>query len=56
METAFQLVSSSRGLEETKELATKYSEAAMESIKDLEDSEDKQELGHMTERVIHRMK
>ena len=31
MDTAFQLVSSSRGLEETKELATKYSEAAMES-------------------------
>jgi len=56
VETAFQLVSSSRGLEETKELATKYSEAAMESIKDLEDSEDKQELGHLAERVINRMK
>ena len=56
VETAFQLVSTSRGLEETKELATKYSEAAMESIKDLEDSEDKQELGHLAERVINRIK
>eukprot|EP00090_Calanus_glacialis_P018387 TRINITY_DN2852_c0_g1_i4.p1 TRINITY_DN2852_c0_g1~~TRINITY_DN2852_c0_g1_i4.p1 ORF type:complete len:380 (-),score=126.18 TRINITY_DN2852_c0_g1_i4:98-1237(-) len=56
VETAFQLVCSSRGLEETKELATKYSEQAMESIKEMHDSSDKQELAMLAERVINRMK
>jgi len=56
VETAFHLVCKSRGLEETKELATKYSEEALESIKELEESAEKQELGELAERVINRMK
>ena len=56
VETAFSLVCNSRGLEETKVLATKYSEAAMDSIKELEDSVNKQELAELAERVINRMK
>jgi len=56
VETAFQLVCSSDGLRETKDLATKYSEAAMDSIKEMEDSDDKQELAQLAERVINRMK
>jgi len=56
VETAFQMVWDSQGLQETKMLATKYSEAALESIKEMEDSSDKQELAQLAERVINRMK
>jgi len=56
VQLAFELVCNSRGLDETKELATKYSEAAMDSIRDMEDCLDKQELGQLAEMVINRMK
>jgi len=56
VETAFQMVWDSQGLQETKMLATKYSDAALESIKEMEDSSDKQELAQLAERVINRMK
>jgi len=56
VETAFQLVCSSQGLQETKELATKYSEAAVASIKEMGESSDKQELVELAERMVNRMK
>ena len=50
------MVINSSGLEKTKDLARKYSEIAMESIKGMEDSNDKQELTQLAQMVINRMK
>lgn len=56
VEVAFKMVINSSGLEKTKDLAMKYSEIAMESIKGMEDSNDKQELTQLAQMVINRMK
>lgn len=55
VETAFQLVCDSEGLQQTRMLAMKYKDAAMESIKKLSDSEDKQNLCFIADKVMQRM-
>jgi len=55
VETAFRLVLGSEGLQQTQLLATKYKEAAMESIREMRDSADKEKLAYIAEKVISRM-
>ena len=54
-ETAFSLVCKSEGLRQTKLLANKYRDAALESIKNMRDSEDKEKLTYIADKVISRM-
>ena len=51
----FRLVLGSEGLQQTQLLATKYKEAAMESIREMRDSADKEKLAYIAEKVISRM-
>ena len=55
VETAFQLVCNSEGLQQTRLLANKYKDAAMDSIKHMENSSDKEKLSYIAEKVISRM-
>ena len=55
METAFRLVMESEGLQQTRLLANKYKEAAMESIGAMGESGDKEKLAYIAEKVISRM-
>jgi len=55
VQTAFQLVCQSEGLRQTKLLANKYKDAAMESIKMMKHSEDKEKLTYIAEKTISRM-
>jgi len=54
-EAAFNLVCRSEGLSQTKLLAEKYKNAAMENIKNMKDSEDKEKLTYIANKVISRM-
>ena len=54
-EMAFTLVCQSEGLRQTKLLAEKYRDAAMENIKNMKDSEDKEKLTYIADKVISRM-
>ena len=55
VETAFRLVMESEGLQQTRLLANKYKEAAMESIGAMGESGDKEKLAYIAEKVISRM-
>jgi len=55
VELAFQLVCSSEGLQQTRMLANKYKDAAMDSIQHMENSSDKEKLSYIAEKVISRM-
>ena len=55
VETAFQLVCNSEGLQQTRLLANKYKDAAMDSIKHMDNSSDKEKLSYIAEKVISRM-
>merc|ERR1719245_1264328 len=55
VETAFRLVMESEGLQQTRMLANKYKEAAMESIRTMGESGDKEKLAYIAEKVICRM-
>ena len=55
VETAFRLVMDSEGLQQTRMLANKYKDAAMESISKMNHSEDKEKLTYIAEKVISRM-
>ena len=55
VETAFRLVMDSEGLQQTRMLANKYKEAAMESIRSMGESGDKEKLAYIAEKVICRM-
>ena len=55
METAFQLVCQSEGLRQTKLLANKYKDRAMDGISNMKDSEDKEKLTYIANKVISRM-
>ena len=55
VEKAFNLVCNSEGLQQTKMLAVKYKDIAMENIKHFDDSEDKEKLAYIAEKVIQRM-
>jgi len=54
-EAAFNLVCRSEGLSQTKLLAEKYKNAAMENIKNMKDSEDKEKLTYIADKVTSRM-
>jgi len=55
VETAFRLVCQSEGLQQTQMLAVKYKDEAMNSIKSLKDSSDKDKLSYIADKVISRM-
>jgi len=55
VQTAFQLVCQSEGLRQTKLLANKYKDAAMESISKMNHSEDKEKLTYIADKVTSRM-
>ena len=56
MDTAWRLVTRSRGLERTEELARGYRDAAMTSIVSMRESEHKEELRDIAHMVINRDK
>merc|ERR1719334_2247599 len=56
VEEAFHLVCQSEGLSQTKELASEYSQAALESIKDMEESVYKKELVELATKLSQRCK
>lgn len=56
VDTAWRLVTRSRGLQRTEELARGYRDAAMESIVTMGESEHKEELRHIAHMVINREK
>ena len=56
VDTAWRLVTRSRGLQRTEELALGYRDAAMESIRSMRESDHKGELRDITRMVINREK
>ena len=54
-EAAFSLVCQSEGLRQTKLLAQKYKDAAMESIRNMRESRDKEKKAYIAEKLISRM-
>lgn len=55
VETAFRLVCDSEGLQQTQMLAIKYKEQALSAIREMKDSDDKENLIYIAEKVISRM-
>jgi len=54
VDTAWRLVTRSRGLQRTEELARGYRDAALTSIANMRESEHKEELGDIALMVINR--
>lgn len=54
VQEAFETVLKSRGLDQTKDLAKKYAEMALDNISDLKESPDKEKLKKLANSTVHR--